>query len=237
MKVENLERYTKSFGDAPKELIKLVQKEFLSKLRKKFGIFGMLLFFLKVLREASKMKKKYSVAYNSYKQSIPNPKLVDEFVLFASVFNVLLKHHESRDEAYEYLKDLLNGAWQYSLMLMYQVDELCRCEGDLFDNFKKMNIGIFKSSSVEYNVKKITNEENHLHIVVDKCLNVEMANSFGVPELTKIGCDHDIVAYPLVEKRTDSVFRRPCSLAKDNKECEFHFYRKGHEPAGEYEIH
>lgn len=106
----------------------------------------------------------------------------------------------------------------------------------MFDNFKKMNMGIFAAGSVEYNVTEITETENRLIMVVDRCLNVELANTFGVPELGKIGCDHDVVAYPPVEARTKSVFRRPCNLAKDGVDCDFHFYRKGFEPEGPYEI-
>ena len=193
-------------------------------------------FFVRVLREKRKLMKKYAEEYGRWVKTVPNPKLIGEFVYFAAVFNALLKY-ESRDDAYEYLKSLLEGVWQESLMMMYQVDDLLRCDGDVFDNYKKMNIGIFKSSSVEYNVKEINETANHLNIVVDKCLNVELANSFGVPELGKIGCDHDIVAFPPVEEKTDSVFRRPCNLAKDGKHCDFHFYRKGFEPMGPYEIH
>jgi hypothetical protein len=237
MRVENLDRYNKSFGDAPKELIKIMQKELLGKLRKKFGIFGVIKFFIMVLGERTKMKKKYADDYKRLKRTVPNPKLIDEFVLFASVFNALLKYHKSRDDAYENLKELLKGVWKESLMLMYQVEDLLKCEGDIFENYKKMNMGCFKSSSIEYNVKEIVDEENHLNIVVDKCLNVELADTFGVPELGKIGCDHDIIAFPPVEEKTNSVFRRPCNLAKDGKNCDFHFYRKGFEPEGSYEIH
>ncbi|MFC1539473.1 L-2-amino-thiazoline-4-carboxylic acid hydrolase [Candidatus Latescibacterota bacterium] len=236
MKVESLERYNKSFGDAPKELIKLMQKEFLGKLLKRFGFLGIIGFFVRVMREKKKLMKEYAKEYNNLVKTVPNPKLIGEFVYIAAVFNALLKY-ETRDSAYEYLKWLLEGVWKESLMMMYQVDDLLKCEGDIFDNFKKINIGTFNSSSIEYNVKEINETENHLNIVVDKCLNVELANTFGVPELGKIGCDHDIVAFPPVEEKTNSVFRRPCNLAKDGKHCDFHFYRKGFEPEGPYEIH
>jgi hypothetical protein len=236
MKVESLDRYNKSFGDAPEALVKLMQREILSKLRKRFGLFGVVGFFIRVLRERKKLMKTYPTEYDRLVKTVPNPKLIEEFVFFAAVFNALLKY-ETREGAYEYLKSLLGGVWKESLMMMYQVDDLLKCEGDVFDNYKKMNIGIFNSSSLEYNVKEINETDNHLNIVVDKCLNVELANTFGVPELGKIGCDHDIVAFPPVEEKTNSVFRRPQNLAKDGKHCDFHFYRKGFEPEGPYEIH
>ncbi|MHC4598425.1 MAG: L-2-amino-thiazoline-4-carboxylic acid hydrolase [Planctomycetota bacterium] len=234
--VEQLERYGKSFGEAPKELLTLVKKEFMGKLWKRFGFFGLIRFFVRVLLEKRKLRRTYAREYDDLVKTVPNPKLIGEFVYFAAVFNALLKY-ETRDGAYEYLKELLGGAWKESLMMMYQVDDLTKCEGDVFDNFKKMNIGVFTASSVEYNVREIVETENHLNIVVDRCLNVELADTFGVPELGKIGCDHDIVAYPPVEERTNSVFRRPRCLAKDGQNCDFHFYRKGHEPEGPVEIH
>jgi hypothetical protein len=236
MKVEDLERYNKSFGDAPKELIKLMRREFLGKLRKRFGSIGVVGFFVRVMRARKNLMKTYANEYDALKQTVPNPKLIGEFVFVAAVYNALLKY-ETRDGAYEYLKSLLEGVWDQSLMMMYQVEDLVQCEGDVFDNYKKINIGAFTASSIEYNVKEINETENHLNIVVDRCLNVELANTFGVPELAKIGCDHDIVAFPPVEERTNSVFRRPCSLAKDGVDCDFHFYRKGFEPEGPYEIH
>ena len=236
VQVEDLERYDKSFGDAPKELIKLMRTEFLHKLRMRFGYLGVVRFFASVARERRRLMKTYSAEYDQLVSTVPNPKLIREFVFLAAVYNALVKY-ETRDGAYEYLKGLLEGVWTESLLMMYQVDDLVQCEGDVFDNFKKMNIGIFTSSSVEYNVKQINDSDNHLNIVVDRCLNVELANTFGVPELAKIGCDHDIVSYPPVEERTNSVFRRPCNLAKDGVDCDFHFYRKGFEPAGPYEIH
>lgn len=236
LKVEQLERYNKSFGNAPKELVKLMQREVLCKLRKRFGFFGIIGFFIRVMREKKKLMKKYAREYGNLIKTVPNPKVIGEFAYLAAVFNALLKY-ETRDGAYEYVKSLLEGVWKESLMMMYQVDDLIKCEGDVFDNYKKMNIGIFNSSSIEYNVKEINDTDNHLNIVVDKCLNVELANTFGVPEMGKIGCDHDIVAFPPVEERTNSIFRRPCSLAKDGKNCDFHFYRRGFEPKGPYVIH
>jgi hypothetical protein len=236
LKVEQLEPYNKSFGDAPKELLKLVKKEFLGNLWKRFGFFGLIRFFFRVVLARRRIMKTYAREFAELVEKVPNPKLIGEFVAFAAVFNALL-NYETREGAYDYLKELLGGAWKESLMLMYQVDDLLMCEGDIFDNFKKMNIGIFTASSIEYNVKEINETENHLNIVVDRCLNVELANTFGVPELARIGCDHDIVAYPPVEERTNSVFRRPRCLAKDGTNCDFHFYRKGHEPEGPYEIH
>jgi len=234
--VEDLERYNKSFGDAPKDLTRLLGKELLRKLTKRFGPVGVVRFFVSVARQARSLRRTYASEYEDLVQTVPNPSLVRDFVLLAAVYNALLDY-ETRDGAYEYLKSLLEGVWQQSLLMMYQVDDLVECDGDVFDNFKKMNIGIFGASSIEYNVKEINETEHHLNIVVDRCLNVELANTFGVPELAKIGCDHDIVAYPPVEARTNSVFRRPCSLAKDGVDCDFHFYRMGFEPEGPYEIH
>ena len=48
VQVEDLERYDKSFGDAPEELVKLMRTEFLRKLRMRFGYLGVVRFFVSV---------------------------------------------------------------------------------------------------------------------------------------------------------------------------------------------
>ena len=37
-----------------------------------------------------------------------------------------------------------------------------------------------------------TDEKNVASSTVDRCINVELANAFGVPELAPFGCDNDL---------------------------------------------
>ncbi len=58
---------------------------------------------------------------------------------------------------------------------------------------------------------------------------------FDCPEIAKLGCDHDLAGYPCIEDRCNAEFRRPCTLAKGGEYCDFHFYRKGFAPKGDFE--
>ncbi len=70
-----------------------------------------------------------------------------------------------------------------------QLDELVRCDGDVFDNFKKFNVAMFEAGDRDFRVQKIEETDNHLRIVVDRCLNVEAGKMFDCPEIAKPGCD------------------------------------------------
>ena len=70
---------------------------------------------------------------------------------------------------------------------------------------------------------------------MQSCIQYNLAKAFGVDELGEVGCDHDCFAYPLIEDRVNTVFRRPQTLAKGGTCCDFNFYRKGTEPKGPYE--
>lgn len=145
-----------------------------------------------------------------------------------AMFNVIARK-EGREGAYAFVKGVFEKVAVYSMPALYQVDELVECEGDVFDNFKKFNIAMFEAGAHMYR-PTFTDEEDKLTIVIDKCANVDLAKAFDCPEVGLLGCDHDVAGYPVIEDRVNAEFRRPCTLAKDDKPCKFMFYRKGTAP-------
>ena len=47
--------------------------------------------------------------------------------------------------------------------------------------------------------------------------NVEVFGALGCPELGRLGCDHDLAGYPAVADRHDVEFRRPTTIATDDR--------------------
>jgi len=111
----------------------------------------------------------------------------------------------------------------------YQIDDLVKCEGDTFDNFVKFNIAWFNAMNDEgtWIVDEITEEKDKLTIIVTECANCKFGKAFYCPEIAKLGCDHDLAGYPIILDRVNAEFRRPHTIAKGDKYCDFHFYRKG----------
>jgi hypothetical protein len=231
LKVEQLERYGKSITDMPKEAFKGQGNFIFRAFRKKFGLMGLLPFGFQVLNERNHLINKYSDKYRELKKIAP--KASKEIIMMTSIFNVIARK-ETRDKAYEFVKKIFQALAPCACPALYQLDDLERCKGDMFENYKKFNIAMFKGSTRDFHVKSIEESENHLHIVVDKCLNVEGGKMFGCPEIAKLGCDVDLAGYPIIENRVNSTFRRPCTLAKSGHYCDFNYYRKGFEPKGEY---
>lgn len=66
--------------------------------------------------------------------------------------------------------------------------------------------------------------------------NKMVGNAFDCPDIAKLGCDHDLAGYPviLILDSVNAVFRRPHTLAKGDKFCDFMFYRKGTAPNTAY---
>ena len=76
-----------------------------------------------------------------------------------------------------------------------------------------------------------TNEtDDLLEIKVNSCANIELFEAIGCPELSTLGCDHDLAGYPLIEEAVQCDFRRSCTLAKGGDCCHFRFHRKGTAP-------
>lgn len=232
LKVEQLERYGKSITDIPKGAFKGQGLVMFNVFRKKFGILGLIPFVFRVMSERRKLLKNYREQYQELKKLTPSG--TKEITIMISIFNAIA-HKESREKAYEFVKNIFQAMVKTSMPSLYQLDDLEKCEGNMFENYKKMNIAMFKASKRDFHIKNIEESENHLRIVLDKCLNVDAGKMFDCPEIAMLGCDHDLAAFPVIEDRVFSVFRRPCTLAKGGSCCDFNFYRKGFEPKGNYE--
>ena len=126
----------------------------------------------------------------------------------------------------------MNEIAQTSMGLIYQVEDLKRCEGDTFENFKKFNIALFQRTTRDgtWHMESYTDDPDKLTITVTTCANVDLFGELGVPELGKFGCDHDLAGYSVIEDDVDCEFRRLCTIATGDDRCVFEFYRKGTAP-------
>ena len=138
-----------------------------------------------------------------------------------------------RQEAYTFFKTkVMNEIAKTSMGHIYQLEDLKKCEGDVFENFKKFNIGMFQRTTRDgtWHMEGYTDEPDKLTVHITTCANVELFGEVGVPELGKFGCDHDLAGYAVIEEDVNCDFRRFCTIAKGDDRCVFEFYRKGTAP-------
>ena len=93
-KVEELSQYGKPLR-SPKEVAKKQMGIAFSELREKFGLFGLIPFFAKVLAEQRRLKKTLPEVIKQLQKL--GPELANEFVLMASMFKVMAKK-DGREE-------------------------------------------------------------------------------------------------------------------------------------------
>jgi len=126
----------------------------------------------------------------------------------------------------------MNEIAKTSMGHIYQLEDLKKCEGDVFENFKKFNIGMFQRTTRDgkWHMKYYTDEPGKLIVNIATYDNVELFGEVGVPELGKFGCDHDLVGYAGIEEDVNCDFRGFCTIAKGGDRCVFEFYRVGTAP-------
>jgi len=229
MKVEELERFGAKL-EMPKEAVKEQSKIMFRALRKKFGFWGMLgiLKDLYFIQRNLKRDNPETLAKVTAIGSV----VEKELFLFSGMFLALAKRL-GRENAYEFFKtQVMNEIAKTSMPFLYQLDDLKKCEGDVFENFKKMNIAMFERTTSDgtWLMESYKDEKDKLTIKVTTCTNVELFNELGVPELGKFGCDHDLAGYPVIENEVNCEFRRLCTIANGDEFCLFEFYRKGTAP-------
>ena len=225
-KVEELSQYGKPLTGLEKEAEKAQAKIFMAEIKKRYGFFGRIPFFIDVFLEQRRAKKDYPEAYAQLQKY--GKKAVKEFPFLIGIFHAIAKR-EGRENAYPILKDMWQKVSPMAQRTMYQVDELVECEGDIFDNFKKFHVAMFEAGQDMYHSIN-TNEKDLATSTVDRCVNVELANAFGVPELATMGCDNDLAGYPAIDDEMNMEFRRPYTIARGDDYCKFLFYRKGTAP-------
>ena len=233
MKVEELAQYGKTLSGIPKEALKKQKQIMLREIRTKYGWMGTLAFFLRSVSGQRKLKRNYPEAYKQARNISENA--AKEVTMLVSMFN-LIAQEDGDDQAYAFLKKIFQEMAIYSMPAFYQIDDLVRCEGDVFDNFKQFNIAWFKAMNDEgtWIVDRMEDEKDKLTIVVNECANCVIGEAFDCPEIAKLGCDHDLAGYPVILDRVNAEFRRPHTIAKGDDYCDFMFYRKGAAPDTEH---
>lgn len=228
MKVEELEMYGKAL-DMPKEAVKKQLKIVFRILKKEFGVFGMFVLLMGIRKHSKRIKKQYPDAVKKAKQ-ISNV-FEKELVMMGALFSAIADKR-GRKIAQEFLIDMMRKTASTSLPAIYQLPDLVKCEGDVFDNYKKMNRALFTEIDRLGTWKNdgFRETEYLLEFKITSCLNIELFEAIDCPELNILGCEHDLAAYDLINGPTNSEFIRPCTLAKGGDCCHFKFYRKGTAP-------
>jgi hypothetical protein len=229
MRVEELEKYGAAL-EMPKEAVKEQSKIMFRALRKRFGFLGTLGIFKDTFINQIKLKKDNPETQR--KAAAISEVIEKELFTFSGLFLALAKRL-GREEAYEFFKSkVMNEIAKTSMASIYQVDDMKKCEGDVFDNFKKMNIALFERTTKDgtWHMESYEDEKDKLTLNITTCANVELFGEIGVPELGKFGCDHDLAGYADIEDDVDCDFRRLCTIAKGDDCCVFEFYRKGTAP-------
>jgi len=227
MKVEELKFYGKSISEIvnlmPKVTMMKIGLVVIKKIINKFGFFGFVPFMIKLNKEKKRIIKDNFVGYSKALALGKEP--ANQFLTMTALFNVVAKK-EGREEGYIFTKSIFQGYAKYSMPALYDIKNLRKCEGDLFENYKKLNTAMFQANQ-EYRVKEIKDTPDCLTIVVDRCISVELANALKCPEVGMLGCDHDVAGYPLIEDKVNSEFRRLHTIAKGDDVCDFMFFKKG----------
>jgi len=233
MKVEELSQYGKTLTGLPEEALKKQKSIVMGEIRKKFGSAGRLPFFLKVILQQRRLKKTYPQAYQEALKL--SRETAGEITMLIAMFNVIAAR-EGREEAYEFVKGIFEKVAIHSMPALYQIDDLVRCEGDVFENFVRFNVAWFGAMNEEgtWIVDEMIEEKDKLTMIVTECANCVIGEAFECPEIAKLGCDHDLAGFPVILDRVNAEFRRPHTLAKGDEYCDFHFYRKGMAPDTEH---
>lgn len=233
MKVEELSQYGKTLSEIPKEAFKKQKQIILHEIRARYGWLGTLSFLLRIVLGQRGLKKNYPEAYQQAKSISENA--AKEVTMLVSMFNLIAKN-EGKEKAYYFLKKIFQEMAVYSMPAYYQIDDLVKCDGDVFENFVKFNIAWFNAMNDEgtWIVDRIEEEKDKLTIIISKCANCLISEAFDCPEIAKLGCDHDLAGYPVILDRVNAEFRRPHTIAKGDEFCDFMFYRKGTAPNTEH---
>ena len=229
MRVEELRQFGASL-EMPKEAVRQQGRIMLRALRNRFGVVGMLGIFMDTWLNQRRLRREYPEARR--RAAAISDVIETELFTFSALFLALAKRL-GREDAYEFfVAKVMNEMAPISMGQIYQVEDLKRCEGDVFENFKAFNVALFQRTTRDgtWHMESHTDDPDKLTINITTCANVELFGELGVPELGKFGCDHDLAGYAAIEGDVDCEFRRLCTIAKGGASCVFEFYRKGTAP-------
>ena len=228
MKVEELEMYGKAL-EMPKEAVRKQTKIVLGLLRKEFGLGGIFGVGFNVRKHSNRIRREYPEVMEKAKSI--SKIIAKELVMMGALFSAVADKR-GRKYASEFMTQMIQNMGVVSIPALYQLPDLLKCEGEVFDNFKKMNKAMFSEIDRLGTWKNdgFNETEDLLEIKVTSCANIELFEAIDCPELSALGCDHDLAGYPLIEEAVQCDFRRLCTLAKGDDYCHFQFYRKGTAP-------
>ena len=229
LRVEDLEKYGASL-EMPEEAAKAQIGIMFKALRKKFGLLGMLGILLDTYSIQKRLRRDFPETRG---KAAEYGKIIEKELFALSGIYLALAKRLGRNGAYEFLKsEVISKLAIVSMPLLYQVPELKRCNGDVFENFKKMNIALFERTTQDgtWLMESCDNEPDKLTIKISTCTNVELFNELNVPELGRFFCDHDVAGYAAIEQDVNCEFRRFCTIANGDDHCLFEFYRRGTAP-------
>lgn len=228
-KVEALDRFGRALDDFPKEVMARQVRIMLRELAYEVGSFGVPRLLTETMWERRQVKREHPEAMELLDKW--GTRAVNEALMLVSLFNVLARRSD-REHARSVVRSIFTKIAPHSMAALYQLEDLVRCDGDRFINFKKFHLALFNASQHLFPNTQTAGTDSFTSSVT-RCSNVEVFTALGCPELTTLGCDHDIAGYPAISDEVDAVFRRPCTIARGSETCEFRFYRRGTEPATE----
>ena len=213
----------------PKEAMKKQAKIVFGLLRKEFGIFGLPGILIRMKKHSKRITKQYPEALKKAKSI--SEVIEKELKTMGSLFSAIADK-KGRKFAKDFMISMAHNVGPVSIPALYQINDLVKCEGDVFDNYKKMNRALFTTTNRMGTWKHdgFHETEDLLEFKVTTCANIDLFEAVDCPELNVFGCEHDLAGFPLIEEATNSEFRRHCTLAKGGDCCHFKFYRKGTAP-------
>ena len=229
-RVEDLSQYGKPLDDIPEEAKKAQERIVMEMIKLKYGRFGRFPFFIRMYLEQRRLKKYYTETMEQLR--FAGAGATQEFLMLVAMFNIFARTDGRENAGASIIEMFQKVAAEAGMAALYQLDELVDCDGDVYDNFTKFNIAMFKGSQHLYDSTHTVDRDKHT-ITVTRCANVEFADAFDCPELRALGCNFDIGGYPAIEDRANVEFRRPITIANGCDRCAFSFYRKGTAPGTE----
>ena len=229
LQVEDLERYGAPVNEFPPAAKRAQARIFLRELRARYGTLGLPRLAVDIVRERRRFRRRHEVTLRRLESEM-GPGIVKETTVLVSMFEAVAAR-EGRAGAYPVIRAMVDQVAPISMRAMYQIDELARCEGDVYENFKRFHLEMFDADVTQQLFPNLqVDEGDHFRTIVTRCANVDVFGELGYPELAPFGCDHDLAGYPAITADAHVEFRRPCTIAKGGERCEFLFYRAGSAP-------
>ncbi len=228
-RVQDLKYFGKPVSEFPKEAERQQARIFLRQLRARYGTVGLARILVRVMVERRRFKKRSATTLRRLERDI-GPGIVKESTLLVSMFEAIAAR-EGRANAYPVIRSVVEEVAPCSMRAMYQLDDLKRCDGDDFENFKQFHVAMFDAPLTKTLYPNTqTDDGDHFATTVERCANVDIFTELGYPELGPFGCDHDVAGYAGITDEIGAEFRRPCTIAKGATTCDFRFYRTGTAP-------